>query len=1329
MINKKRGNIFENLTEFEDEEAADSGQDGRPSGQSKGDFRDLELRLDGIQKDSSEVMETLRKLRIQIEEIKTYFEEDFDEDDEVFDIDTKYFRLAFLDLHDESQDLFPDNENEVKIRREKRKIAQTAKELMQIIIQKRENQEDQTYLEDDDHRQGDRPSQEGGEPGREGADEHSRRQQKRPDGGHDVSEGGTDLYKHNDQTPSNDGHPEIQEMVRGARYVPLGHEGDGGLQERTWTAPTPSRGAANCKAGGYEDSRGSRCPERSKVQVRGRHDQALQSPDPGRGDDKEEADGAVDGEDDEDEDGDILHEYVMSNDSIQNTLVTIFNICDYYMYYVFLKPGLPEGGKRYDKDKQECDTVTISDTKAMTKIPSKCPTCKAELPSINALKEHKKQAHPTPSKPPGPSMKAKDAVKKKGNTPGKPPVVVTVSKNNALDVNVNVAAPTTTGTAPKVTITPRLNNSPGSVEVMNRWMAGSTRSNAIAAALANSASAEDEARDQPAPTLDESINLLATLHPGSSTDTPGPRVSTLRVFPPEMEAVPILEEGGGYILRQNMTQDESGILSERGEKEKGKRNRERYEDEGSLSGKKFDEKSTPEERRIEANKALNPRNLSRELLENESEDVLDTMEVMEVEFDSQDPWDIEGQNVNLVSLSEAPSNIEDEAGRAELSVASNNVAPSREELSVAGRLMTTSERNWMNSATFSSIPPSPQEANNTTRYGDDTHDVLYFKNSKIDELTVKLAEALSDNQDHQEKMGDLENKIMDLEAGVKHYRDMAEKVNSNAAETCSKLQSDIDILRKQVKEKDESLMIKKAEIDSMNAEVERLKRDVEEKAVLVDSAALELESVKTDSMEAMHQIKSHVTRIELQARLDKEKAMRVEKELTDNLAMAEAQERITKENAEKLEKELNDKMTKILGEKRAEGEKLHAVNRKSLSEIKMLQDERRQLQVKCDQVTEVRAALVKAEGERDFERLKAEKSEDMLKKMEDIVKGAQEERGRKEFRISALEHSNKILTRSQPCDKQPGTCDFTCGKDHHCGTPTIKTRRRSRSRGQNNSEVQTVANLASQAGVPVNRMQQLVDDQAQAQTVSHGSHQGPVQDRAPARYPPKPSHVSGGVQLCRDYHYLKVCVRGLDCKFAHEIFPANARKPQVQAMGGARALNNALGGIQRQAAAQTHNQSSKPRSRSASTDGRRFVTPAYNPEHPDYEVFMANQASQVNRANNLSNPAMVSGNATEQSHGASAAQKVEPQVVKPQLMRPRAASSSVASDALEARRTVQETMAQQASNQARMRGLKNKAWKESLDSVVNLISNTYTTSVDDRRSSSAETPDSSAARE
>ena len=126
---------------------------------------------------------------------------------------------------------------------------------------------------------------------------------------------------------------------------------------------------------------------------------------------------------------------------------------------------------------------------------------------------------------------------------------------------------------------------------------------------------------------------------------------------------------------------------------------------------------------------------------------------------------------------------------------------------------------------------------------------------------------------------------------------------------------------------------------------------------------------------------------------------------------------------------------------------------------------------------------------------------------------------------------------------------------------------------------------------------------------------------------------------------------------------------------------------------------------------------------------MANQANQVNRANNLSNPAMVSGNATEQSHGASAAQKVEPQVVKPQLMRPRAASSSVASDALEARRTVQETMAQQASNQARMRGLKNKAWKESLDSVVNLISNTYTTSVDDRRSSSAETPDSSAARE
>ena len=52
-------------------------------------------------------------------------------------------------------------------------------------------------------------------------------------------------------------------------------------------------------------------------------------------------------------------------------------------------------------------------------------------------------------------------------------------------------------------------------------------------------------------------------------------------------------------------------------------------------------------------------------------------------------------------------------------------------------------------------------------------------------------------------------------------------------------------------------------------------------------------------------------------------------------------------------------------------------------------------------------------------------------------------------------------------------------------------------------------------------------------------------------------------------------------------------------------------------------------------------------------------------------------------------------------------------------------MTQQASTQARMKAMKDKAWKESLDSVLDMISNTYTTSVHERNGSSAETPEPS----
>ena len=398
----------------------------------------------------------------------------------------------------------------------------------------------------------------------------------------------------------------------------------------------------------------------------------------------------------------------------------------------------------------------------------------------------------------------------------------------------------------------------------------------------------------------------------------------------------------------------------------------------------------------------------------------------------------------------------------------------------------------------------------------------------------------------------------------------------------------------------------------------------------------------------------------------------------------------------------------------------------------------------------------RAIGERDLEKLKATKAEEMLKKYEEIVKEAQEERGRKEFRIGALEHSNKILSRSQPCDKQPGTCDYTCGRDHHCGTPTIKTRRRSRSRSNANpqgEDTPTVANMATAAGVPLNKMQQVVNNQAQVQAQ--------VQAQAaaqPARLPPpRPNVQFRAVGLCRNYHYHKLCLHGDDCKFAHQLVAANAMKGATGVgEGGARALSQALNKIQRQPPPPQQPQP-KPRSRSASNNRKRFHTPAYHPEHPDYEMIMAmaNANSEANSGAGASASVSASagtgasasgrndaargaygqmakpaGNVMEQSgNGASSVPAFQPQVLKPQLtLRPRAASTSVASEVLEARKTVHSNMTQQASNQARMKAMKDTAWKESLDSVLNMVSKTYTNSAD-KKNSSAGTPGSSGGQE
>ena len=938
----------------------------------------------------------------------------------------------------------------------------------------------------------------------------------------------------------------------------------------------------------------------------------------------------------------------------------------------------------------------------MTKIPSKCVICKLEFPSMNQMKVHKAAAHPTPSKPPGPPMKAKEAKKKTPVRNVKTPVV-------------------TGGETVETTASPKLPAS-GSAEVMSNWINGAARASQIAAALAagsGSEAAKDDscqdprstgARPKSAPTvtLDESVSLLenaeVNISNASSVAAPGPRVSTLTVFPPEMEAVPLLDEGSGWILRPRQAMIEP-------EPEKGKRTRERYEDDSSsVGGKKLDERSTPEEVRANTSRATaNPRNLDSQLANSEDNTpgFLNTQEVMEVEFDSQSvEWDIEGHNVKLVSRSEAgPSANNTTADTAQLSV--HDTA----QLSVQSRMMSTAEQNWMSSNTFSTIPPSPvrNEAQQDNDYGGDrdTHDLIYFKNAKIEELTMRLEEQMSNNQDHLETVGTLENKISELQAGVTHYRTIAEKLNTNAAESCSKLQDEVDKLKREVEEKNDEVKVKRVEIDSIRSELNRLKIHANEKEAIAESAALEVESVKAESLEAMNQIHAEVIRIEAKAKADMEKAAQVEAELIA-------------------------KYEKLEGEKRAQIERLTAINKKALNDMG-------KMQAQYQEIADIKAALVKAEGDRDLERLRADseaakaaKSDEMLKNLEAIMKDTQEEKAKKENTNSALRHKIKIMTSQIPCEKSE--CDFSCGKDHHCGTPTYRPRRRSRSRNnRDDSNVPTTANLASQAGVTVERMEQLVQSQTAA-NAQGACALDPKTSQNP-RMPPKPRMLnSSGVEICRNFHYQKICVRGPTCRYAHELIPANRMKdinlenrPQLQ-QGGGRVFNQAVAGVQRQQQtqqAQAAQTGARPRSRSTGRPANAdYMTPHYHWDHPDYERIMAM------RSNSVAQPA---GNANGQRPGASPVQNNQPQNIRPTLTdrpllpRPRTQSTSAASET-EARMNIRDSMEQQASASAQARALRDNSWRNAMDNVLNLVSRAYTESPEVRtpsRTSSASTKEPS----
>ena len=1306
MINKKRGNIFESLSTNEDYAATFWDQDERES-DLKDSFESLEKRLKRIDRDSSEVKEDLKNLRNQIEdlketeldsveilkdleetyiqvvEVKRYFEENCEDEGEVFEINDDFFRLAYINKDDERGDLYADHENEEELWRKTDEIAEVTMQLMQVIIKKRESKERKNHLPGHDESQGGWILSRRGKKRFKKSRRSGGRKQRRPTRYPDLPSGSMSVYRHYDTASVHDGDSQVQSLEPVPRQFPQRDARVGGLPQGAWPPLRGGGGDANQETQGHEDPRGLGRPERGAVQVRRCYAEVVRVKTPGHNGDPEEAHGDVEqgGEDD--------NPRHRMRDTINDTL----KLCDFYISNLFLGSNTKifKGNQRYDNSDKKADINMISDkVESMTKgQPTKCPVCSLELPSITAMKAHRSSAHPTPSKPPGPSNKTKEMMKKIG-TParanknasgaaGAVTISTTPVRVNNTDDQKSLAE---SSASPKLSETPST-----SAGVMSRWMQGATRSNKIGDALANKSDNKDKDKVKPkvdydkievvaVETLNESINLLEDAHVTirDSTVAPGPRVSTMTFYPPNMEAVPLLDESGSWILRQSMTDP---TLEEQEqefkEPEKPKRARERYEDDRSHDGKKLDEKSTPEEIRANVSvRTADPRNLSRDLLS--TQEVMENMETMEsMEFGSQDhlniqsaEWDIEGHNVKLVDAS-----------------ATNTEAQSE-------RPMSAMEQDWMVSDSFSTIPPSPPRDSQNTEdsqetqgnygnYGEDTENVVYFKNAKIEELEVRLEEALSNNQDNDEKIGSLENQVSDLTESVKHYRGLAEKINENAATNCSKLMADAELHKKELEEQAEKLQMARAEKESMKNEMERLRAELAEKMMIINTAATEVENVKAESMDAMRQIQAHVERIESEAEEDKRKANQVEEEL-------------------------KAKYDKLEGEKRAEIERISAVSKKALGEIKVMQEERKQMMTQSNEITGVKAALVKAQGEVNLEKLKAEKAEDMvknkddmLKKLEDILKDTQEQKLVKENRISTLENKIKLMYRDLPCDRPD--CDKSCGKDHHCGTPSIRTgRRRSRSRkNSENEKVPTVANLASQAGTTVEKMQQLVNEQA-------------------ARLPPKPpvkknTHEnSGNVAICKNFHYAQLCIRGDLCRFAHDLVPAYAMagRPQI-AEGGGRVFTQAMNNVQNQPQPQ-------PRPRSKST-GRQYPVPAYNKGHPDYAWIMEQRAKASNTAQpQQQQPQQAPGNGTEQSVGVTSAQVHQPQSVRPKLSTPRkrtvsmsvpASGNSASSDNLEARRLIHQSLNQQASTTAQMTAMKDNKWRETMTRTLNLVSRAY----------------------
>ena len=671
------------------------------------------------------------------------------------------------------------------------------------------------------------------------------------------------------------------------------------------------------------------------------------------------------------------------------------------------------------------------------------------------------------------------------------------------------------------------------------------------------------------------------------------------------------------------------------DKAKMKRGREKDEDDIEPEPeKKTDAKKTPEAMK-------GPANMNRGM-------VL-TSGSLDMEFDSVEPKDwveesSESQAATQI-LSQPESQPESESQQSQAE--SVNTEASNAESAQSNDTLTPAEQHWLTSSTFGEIPPAEGQDMETEEQEDAEPNSLELEEGWYDEkmryigvnneLRVKLDESESQRQDYWEAMQHQETRLADLEFANKRLED-----------------------------------------ENKRLEAEKSKLDKEKKDTKAALVKHQQESIKM-AKRAGQQLVEISKKNE-----DERKQLAMEKEAAVNRA-----KELEVEN-----KKLQDKIVKTDQETRTENERMKAINTKMVGELKKLQSSQIQMQNSGAEITELKSALARVEVELEKERFKAQKATELNTRLEEIIREAQEDRAIKEQRNKDLEHKNRELARKQPCGFL--NCDYSCGRDHHCGQgPNRPNRPRNRSqrRGSNPSPIPTVNNLADMAGSTVEAMSDVVNSVQRQQQ----------QQAAPRAPPPPPPHPRSNsrnrknqkewkVTVCYDYHYLKCCPRGSDCRNAHELVGAN-----TMAQGGARP---------KVVTEQPRQLPPLPGSGARPRSSKPPPAPAFNPDHP--WVKAQNQAQ--NQAQGQART-QASGNAQGQrAAGAAPVRTSQPQtparssgasalgpfVTQAEVHPQPRTYSQVASGNSAARQTVRDSVVQQASTEAQLTALSETSWLEAM---------------------------------